>query len=176
MTSKQWPPVNEVPLFVSWGWSLTTCFTVFIYCITNYNILHANLNTFLALQRDRQHLQHPCRAFLRWRYRRSGHLQHPGVNFTNILLTTFLLKSVLHSFSLMTVWLCNFFFKRIFAQKLLVKCWWNWLQYETSCETRYNTYEIEQDEPVCTMELEKKCKNVTGLSNTLLFPLRYLQN
>ena len=35
-------------------------------------------------------------------------------------------------------------------------------QYETNCETRYNTYEIEQDEPVCVMELMKKCKNVTG--------------
>ena len=38
-------------------------------------------------------------------------------------------------------------------------------QYETNCETRYNTYEIEQDEPVCTMELMKKCKNVTGNQN-----------
>ena len=33
--------------------------------------------------------------------------------------------------------------------------------YETNCETRYKTYEIEQDEPVCTMELMKKCNNIT---------------
>ena len=30
------------------------------------------------------------------------------------------------SFSLLTVWLCIFLIFRILAQKLLVKCWWNW--------------------------------------------------
>jgi len=35
-------------------------------------------------------------------------LRKLGVNFTNILLKTFLDKSGLHSFSLFTVWLCNF--------------------------------------------------------------------
>ncbi len=34
--------------------------------------------------------------------------QSQGVNFINILLSTFLYKSVLRSFSLITVWLCNF--------------------------------------------------------------------
>ena len=32
--------------------------------------------------------------------------------------------------------------------------------YETNCETRYKTYEVEQDEPVCKMELMKKCEDV----------------
>jgi len=44
----------------------------------------------------------------------------PGVNFINILGEIFSYKSTLHSFYLMTVWLCNFFGKIISAQKLLL--------------------------------------------------------
>lgn len=33
--------------------------------------------------------------------------------------------------------------------------------YETNCETKYKTHEVEQDEPVCTMEVMKKCEPVT---------------
>merc|ERR1712226_510623 len=33
--------------------------------------------------------------------------------------------------------------------------------YETNCETKYKTYEVEQDEPECRMELMTKCKDVT---------------
>jgi len=33
--------------------------------------------------------------------------------------------------------------------------------FETDCETRYKTYEVEQDEPICETELMKKCENVT---------------
>merc|ERR1719346_975758 len=33
--------------------------------------------------------------------------------------------------------------------------------YETVCETSYKSYEVEQDEPICKMELMKKCDNVT---------------
>ncbi len=50
-----------------------------------------------------------------------------SLNFINILWTTFLYQSTLHNLSLITFWLCNFFRKRISAQKLVVKCWWNWL-------------------------------------------------
>ncbi len=32
------------------------------------------------------------------------------------------------NFSLLTVWLCNFFVKRISAKKLFVKCWCNWIK------------------------------------------------
>jgi len=32
----------------------------------------------------------------------------PGVNFTNILQAAFSYESALHSFSLITVWLCKF--------------------------------------------------------------------
>jgi len=52
-----------------------------------------------------------------------------GINVTNILRLAFLYKNVVHSFSLLTVWLCNFSDERILAQKLLLKCWWNWLWY-----------------------------------------------
>ena len=37
--------------------------------------------------------------------------------------------------------------------------------YETSCETSYKSYEVEQDEPICTMEIEKKCEDVTSKSH-----------
>jgi hypothetical protein len=50
-----------------------------------------------------------------------------GINFLNILGATFLYLSVFHSFSILTVKLCNFV-KRIMAQKLLVKCWRNQLK------------------------------------------------
>jgi len=49
----------------------------------------------------------------------------PGVYFTNNLQAAFSCKSVLHNFSLITVWLLLFFGKRIFAQKLLIKEWFN---------------------------------------------------
>jgi len=35
-----------------------------------------------------------------------------GFNFTNILLQPFLYKSVLHTFTVITVWLCDFLAKR----------------------------------------------------------------
>ena len=34
--------------------------------------------------------------------------------------------------------------------------------YETTCETRFKEHEVEQDEPVCTMVTERKCKDVRG--------------
>ncbi len=46
-----------------------------------------------------------------------------GVNFINILSTNFLYLSALSSFSLVTLWLWNFL-----AQKVQVKCSWNWHQ------------------------------------------------
>jgi len=61
----------------------------------------------------------------------------PGVNFTNILRADFLYVSVLRSFSLITVWLCYIFAERILAQKLPVKCWWNWLQF-AFCSTFFD--------------------------------------
>ena len=41
--------------------------------------------------------------------------------------------------------------------------------YETNCETKYKTYEVEQDEPECRMELMKKCKDVTSKIFSCLF-------
>ncbi len=43
----------------------------------------------------------------------------------NILRAAFLYKSFLRSFYALTIWVCNFLGKRILAQKLLIKCWWN---------------------------------------------------
>ena len=34
--------------------------------------------------------------------------------------------------------------------------------YETTCETRFKEHEVEQDEPVCIMVTERKCKDVRG--------------
>ncbi len=42
------------------------------------------------------------------------------------------MKVLFCNFSLITVWLCNFFGAKIAAQKLLVKCWWTWLQVSIS--------------------------------------------
>ncbi len=49
-----------------------------------------------------------------------------GFNFINILHDIFSYERALRSFSLITVWLSNFLAQKL-AQKLLVKCWWNWL-------------------------------------------------
>ncbi len=35
-------------------------------------------------------------------------IRRPGVNFTNILLTTFSYESFLRSFYVLTIWVCNF--------------------------------------------------------------------
>ncbi len=51
----------------------------------------------------------------------------PGVNFTNILRDAFSYKSIVCSFSLFTVKLCNILAEEISSQKVLVKCGWNWL-------------------------------------------------
>ncbi len=48
-----------------------------------------------------------------------------GVSFTNILCTAFSYGGVFKLF--FTYSLAGYFFrKRILAQKLLIKCWWNW--------------------------------------------------
>jgi hypothetical protein len=54
---------------------------------------------------------------------------NPGVNFINILLEPFLIESALSSFSLIKNGFATFV-KGILAQKLIIKCWWNWLQDE----------------------------------------------
>ncbi len=43
----------------------------------------------------------------------------PGVNFTNILWAAVSCKSVLRSFSLITVWLCNFLMKEYWCKSCL---------------------------------------------------------
>jgi len=57
------------------------------------------------------------------------------VNFIKILWDNFLYESALHSFSLVTFWLCNFLAQKywcknigskILVQKANVKCCWNW--------------------------------------------------
>ncbi len=44
-----------------------------------------------------------------------------GVDFINILLARFSYQSASRSFSLIGVWLCNFFGAKILAQKVQVK-------------------------------------------------------
>ena len=50
------------------------------------------------------------------------------VFFTNILQAVLCAKSILNSFSLLTVWLFNVFVERKMLQKLHIKCWLNWLR------------------------------------------------
>jgi hypothetical protein len=47
-------------------------------------------------------------------------------NFINILWVHFLYESALHSFSLVTSWLCNFFVAQKYLKKASIICWWNW--------------------------------------------------
>jgi len=50
-------------------------------------------------------------------------LSSSGVNFTNILRATFPYKSVLCSFSLLAVWLCNFFQYILFLKITTLVTW-----------------------------------------------------
>ncbi len=68
--------------------------------------------------REVEEIIHSWGIVLKWRH---------GINFISILRAPFLYKGAFWSFSLITVWLCNFFGVSILAQKLLVKCWWNGL-------------------------------------------------
>ena len=54
----------------------------------------------------------------------------PGVNYTNILQARFLYRSFFCSFAVVTawVWFSLWILKRNQQKKLLVICWWNWLQ------------------------------------------------
>ncbi len=51
-------------------------------------------------------------------------------DFINILRTPFSYsyESAFWSFSLVTIWLCNFLVQKISVQKVHVKCKWNWLK------------------------------------------------
>jgi len=51
-------------------------------------------------------------------------LKHQGVDFVNILRSHILYKNKLHSFSIITVRLCDFLMKG-YGKKAPVKCWWN---------------------------------------------------
>jgi len=75
---------------------------------------------------------------------------NPVVNFTNILQAPFLYVFASRNFFLITVWLCSFFSKRILAQKLIVKSWWNWPLLSIS-QTIYNWL-------LCRSSLDKNCK------------------
>ena len=46
--------------------------------------------------------------------------------------------------------------------------------YETACETTYRTYEVEQDEPVCRMEIMTKCEDVKCKSKIRLTDVNFL--
>lgn len=63
--------------------------------------------------------------------------------------------------------LCTFFFslqmmwlvRKMMIMVMLQVCK---THYETTCETRFKEHEVEQDEPVCKMVTERKCKDVRG--------------
>ena len=64
--------------------------------------------------------------------------------------------------------LCTFFFtlqmmwlgRKMMIMVMLQVCK---THYETTCETRFKEHEVEQDEPVCKMVTERKCKDVQGI-------------
>jgi len=94
------------------------------HTLYHYNLIYFNWFTNFSPEltwRDVQHL-------VVWSSTIDSVMHNPGVNFINILQTTFSFESALHCFSLITVWLCNFFGARISVQKMLIKCWRNWLQ------------------------------------------------
>jgi len=78
------------------------------------------------------------------------------VSISSTFYTRFFCTSVLHSFSLITVWLLKFFGANILAQKLLIKCWWNWLQEDSSntftmIQFRLNWWWITWSSPLSTI-------------------------
>jgi len=82
-------------------------------------------------QRPRLRCRRPWSRLLLNRWTVASKVNKAGksvVNFINILIEPFLYTSALHSFTLTTVWLWIFLGNRISAQKLLVKCWRNWLK------------------------------------------------
>ena len=58
-------------------------------------------------------------------------------------------------FSLPMIWLV----RKMMIMVMLQVCK---THYETTCETRFKEHEVEQDEPVCKMVTERKCKDVRG--------------
>jgi len=58
-----------------------------------------------------------------------------GANFTNILRAAFLYESVLHIFSLITVWICNFLVK-LYLQKSYLS---NVVKWTKGCRRRYQS-------------------------------------
>ncbi len=76
----------------------------------HYNLIHFNWFTNSSPEltwRDVQHL-------VVWSSTIDSVLHNPGDNFINILRTTFFLfEGALHNFSLITIWLCNFWCKNI---------------------------------------------------------------
>ena len=55
----------------------------------------------------------------------------PGINFTDILRVAFSNKRVFYSFSVLTIWVCNFWEKRKQHKSWQKKYWWNWLLRKT---------------------------------------------
>ncbi len=97
------------------------------------------------------------------------------VNFIISSRAAFLYKSVFQCFSLVTVGLCNFFGKRNLVQKLIVKCWWNWLQQflrQYSFPKNYKAKLLE--EKCCTKHFRTKKLLITCWWNWLHFTLTFL--
>ena len=89
-----------------------------------------------------------------------------GVNLTNILRAAFLYKSVLSSFSQLTVWGSHFFVERILAKKQLVKCWWNWLYVTTNVRTIAKIISSPQSLPFTSTP--SPCSHTPNLSLSLI--------
>jgi len=75
--------------------------------------------------------------------------------FHQHFMSNFFHSSVFWSFSLLTIWLCNFFVERISAQKLLAKCWLNWLQMKSLLQPQYKLskgYCTECQKPTASLQ------------------------
>ncbi len=67
------------------------------------------------------------------------------MSISPIFYEQFFVWKFLCSFYVLTIWVCNFLAKGFLAQKLLIKCWWNWQLESISPTNLHNAQRCRHD-------------------------------